>query len=638
MSETGDAQPQAQNPAAAALRLTFERALAYHQQGQVADAERDCGDILQQQPNHFGALHLLGIMALQAGQFERAVELIGKAIAVNANIAAAHNNLGRALLELKRPAQALASLDLAVALEPRHAMAHNNRGLALENLNRLEEALASYDRAIQSRPKFASAHCNRGNVLHALNRHGEALASYDRALDAGPDFTRAHYGRGNALQALHRYGAALASYDRAIALRPDFVEVYSNRGNTLLRLQRYEQALASYDRALVLRPDFAEAWSNRGATLQEMRRYDEALESYDRALAILPNYSGAHSNRGLVLHQLKRFEEALASFERAYTTSPDAAEAHFGEAQTRLILGDFEHGLEKYEWRSRGQQLRSEWRSFRQPLWRGQDSIAGKTILLHAEQGFGDTIQFCRYVPLVAARGARVILEVQEPLRELMSSLAGTTQILATDSPPPEFDVQCPLLSLPLVFGTRLETIPAAVPYLRASSQAVIDWEARLGAKRRPRVGLAWAGRTDTRERWYRSIAFNALLSLFDVDATFVSLQKDVPAADVELLKEQRDFLHFGDDIKDFSDTAALISNLDLVISIDTGVAHLAGALATPVWVMLLAMPDWRWLLDRDDSPWYPTARLFRQDNTRAWDNVIARVHVALHEFIQNRL
>jgi tetratricopeptide (TPR) repeat protein len=598
MPETGDAQPQVQDPAAVALQANFEQAIALHQQGKLADAERIIREVLRQQPNHSGALHLLGVIALQTRHAERAVELIGKAIGVNANVAAAHYNLGKALLDLKRPEEALASCDKAIALEPELAMAHNNRGMVLVDLKRPEEALASYDRAINIRPNFTQAHYNRGNVLQALNRYDEALASYDRA----------------------------------VALRPNFAGALSNRGNALLQLKRHAEALVSYDRALDLRPDFAEAWSNRGAALYEMRQYDEALASYDRALALLPDFSGAHSNRGLALHQRRRFDDALASFKLAYTVSPNNAEAHFGEAQTRLLLGDFDRGWEKYEWRSQGQQLRNEQRSFTQPLWREGDAIAGKTILLYAEQGFGDTMQFCRYVPLVAERGARVILEVQEPLRELMTGLAGPTQVLAMGSPLPDFDVQCPLLSLPLVFRTQLETIPSAVPYLRASSQAVIDWETRLGSKRRPRIGLAWSGRPTHKDDLNRSIGLGALLPLLDIDATFVSLHNYVRAADAMVLKERSDLLHFGDALRDFSDTAALISNLDLVISVDTSVVHLAGALAKPVWVLLPFTSDWRWLLDRDDSPWYPTARLFRQDDTHAWDDVIARVHAALRD------
>ena len=260
--------------------------------------------------------------------------------------------------------------------------------------------------------------------------------------------------------------------------------------------------------------------------------------------------------------------------------------------------------------------------------------IADKTILLHSEQGFGDTIQFCRYVPLVAARGARVILEVEEPLQGLLTGLAGTARVMAKGDLLPDFDLQCPLLSLPLAFGTQLETIPSAGAYLRAPDQALLKWGARLPSKRRPRIGIAWAGNAKHIRDRERSIDLRSLLPLLDVDATFVSLQKEVRAADTATLKESADIIHFGHELEDFSDTAALISHLDLVISVDTAIAHLAGALGKPVWILLTHVPDWRWLLDRDDSPWYPTARLFRQSETREWDSVIMRVRDALLKFI----
>ena len=261
----------------------------------------------------------------------------------------------------------------------------------------------------------------------------------------------------------------------------------------------------------------------------------------------------------------------------------------------------------------------------------------GKAILLHSEQGFGDTIQFCRYVPLVAARGARVILEVERPLQELMTTLVGATQVISKGNPLPDFDFQCPLLSLPLAFGTRHETTPSVTPYLRAPVQALKSWQARLAPNARPRIGLVWSGKPTHKNDQNRSISLRSLIPLLDIEATFVSLQQDVRTDDATVLKDQSSILYFGEALKNFSDTAALISNLDLVISVDTSVAHLAGALAKPVWVLLPFVPDWRWLLDRNDSPWYPTARLFRQDDTRAWDKVIARVHAALYELVQCR-
>jgi Tfp pilus assembly protein PilF len=465
-----------------------------------------------------------------------------------------------------------------------------------------------------------------------LGRFEEALASYDRALKVRPDYTQALSNRGNALAALGRFEEALASYDRALKVRPDYTEALSNRGIALSLLGRFEEALASYDRALKVRPDYAEALRNRGLMLHKLKRFEEALASYDRALKVRPDYAEALRNRGDILCELKQFEAALATYDHVLRLRPDFAEAHFSEAGCRLLLGDFGRGWEKNEWRLQTRDLK---RNFAQPRWTGQEDIAGKAVLLHAEQGFGDTIQFCRYVPLVGERAAHVILEVQGPLHELMSTLPGGAQIVVRGDPLPDFDLHCPLLSLPLAFETRLETIPFDTPYLRASSEMVMSWNARLGPNR-PRIGLAWSGHPSNWNDHNRSIGLSALLPLLGLHATYVSLQYDVRTGEATVLQDRSDLLHFGDELGNFSKTAALVSNLDLVISVDTNIAHLAGALGKRVWVMLPFVPDWRWLLDREDSPWYPTARLFRQDDTREWDNVIARVGAALHDFFPN--
>ena len=461
-------------------------------------------------------------------------------------------------------------------------------------------------------------------------RHDEALASYGRALAVRPDYAEALYNRGNTLQELKRHDEALASYDRALAVRPDYAEALYNRGNTLQELKRFDEALASYDRALAVRPGSAEALNNRGNTLQELKRFDEALASYDRALTARPEHAETLYNRGNSLKELKRFDEALASYDRALAVRPDYGEVHWNESLVRLLTCDFVRGWEKFEWRWKSESLGLSRRNFAQPLWLGEDGIEGKTILLYSEQGLGDTIQFCRYVPLVAARGARVLLQVPPSLQDLMASLAGIAQVIGPTNTLPDFDLHCPLLSLPLAFGTRLDTIPSATPYLSASSESMRNWNISLRLKYRPRIGLVWSGNPALEKGHNRSIKLSSLLQLLDVDATFVSLQKDIRPDDATVLKDRSDLLHFGDKLKDFSDTAALISNLDLVISIDTSVAHLAGALARPVWVLLPFLSDWRWLLLRDDSPWYPTARLFRQHAAGDWSGVIDHVGVEL--------
>jgi hypothetical protein len=378
--------------------------------------------------------------------------------------------------------------------------------------------------------------------------------------------------------------------------------------------------------------------------LQELRRFDEALASYDRSLVLRPGFAEAHSNRGNALQELRRFDQALTSYDRALTLKPNLADGHFNAAVCRLLLGDFARGWQQLEWRWDTAQLRTVKRHFPQPLWTGGNDVAGKTILLHAEQGFGDTIQFCRYVPRVAEQAGHVILEVQQPLRGLMSTLSGAAQIVSRGEALPAFDLHCPLLSLPLAFGTRLETIPSRTPYLSAPPEKTSAWRDRLGNRERPRVGLVWAG--DPRKSLpganridrQRSLQFDQLAPVLQVrDCEFYSLQKGDDALG-QLHRSALDHrvIDWSADFHDFSDTAALIENLDLIIAVDTAVAHLAGALGKPLWLINRHNTCWRWLLDRDDSPWYPTARLFRQDATREWDSVMARVQAALREYARD--
>jgi tetratricopeptide (TPR) repeat protein len=615
----------------------FAEAFALQQAGRLAEAEQAYNQILATQPDHFDSLHLLAIIFHQRGDHTQALRHIDLALKIDPNNIPALNNRGIALRELKRFEDALASYDRALALWPDYAEALLGRANALRDLQRFEAALASYNRTLRLRPDWVDAQVHRGNVLHALERFDDALASYDRALALRPDLAEAHTNRGSALHELKRFEEALASHDRALALRPDYVEARYNRGNALHKLRRFEEALADYERVLALRPDYVEALANRGVTLHELRRFEEALASFDRALAVRPDYAEALVDRGGTLREQRRFEEALACYDRALALRPDYVEAHANEGMCRMLIGDFHRGWQKIEWGWIAARKRNVTRSFSQPQLFGSNELEDKTVLLHAEQGFGDMIQFCRYVPLVAERGARVILEVYEPLRELMGALPGVAQFVTTGEPLPDFDMHCPLLSLPLALGAGSATIPSQTPYLRASPQAVKEWNDRLGPRQRPRIGLAWSGRPSHDNDHNRSMRLSSLLAaLAGFDATYVSLLQDVREGDAPVLQGS-DVLHFGKELKTFADTAALIANLDLVISVDTSVAHLAGALAKPVWILLPYTPDWRWLLDRDDSQWYPTARLFRQDETREWDSVMTRVHVALDEYLRRR-
>ena len=612
-----------------------------HKAGRLDDAERAYRQILAVEPDNFDCLHLLGLIFHHRGQFAAAVDQFDLALRRDPNSVMALNNRGLSLRRLRRFDEALANYDRALVLQPDYTDALCNRGVTLYEMGRFAEAVASYDRALTLQPNNADVHFNRGNALHELKRFDEALSSYDRALALRPDFTAAQANRANPLHALRRFEEAVAAYDHMLALQSEAAAVHYNRGNALHELKRFDEALSSYDHALTLQPDNPDTHFNRGNALHELRQFEEALESYDRAIALRPDHANTFVNRAATLCEIKRVDEALASYQSALTVRPDFAEAHYCEALCRLLVGDYENGWAKNEWRWKTEVLRKNQRDFPQPLWLGADDISGKTVLLHAEQGFGDTLQFCRYVPMVVARGAHVILEVQKPLRALMASLPAAVQIVARGDPLPDFDMHCPLLSLPLSFGTRLETIPSARRYLAASTGKTNAWRDALGSHDKPRVGLVWSGNprkelpNANRIDSQRSMAFEYFAPLFDVAACeFYSLQKGDDA--VRQLRQSSwadRVIDWTGAFNDFADTAAFIENLDLVISVDTAVAHLAGALGKPFWLLNRYNTCWRWLLDRDDSPWYPTARQFRQDESRDWKTVIARVQAALRDF-----
>jgi tetratricopeptide (TPR) repeat protein len=518
---------------------------------------------------------------------------------------------------------------------PDHFDALNMLGIVKAQLGRMGEAHRLLSAAVRINPREPGAWANLGQVLHALKRNQEAAECLDKARALAPDDVGILNQHANALLSLGRREEALEEFRLVLARVPQHAEARVNSGIAHAALGSPEQAVAEFDSALLIAPGHLPAHYNRGLALHDLGRYAAAIDALERVVASAPEHAAAWLGRGRALASLNRHNEAMASYGRAGAIRKEDPDVHFSEAMALLALGDYRRGFEKYEarWRRTGMPAQ---KSRGRPLWLGEYPLAHKTVLLHAEQGFGDTIQFCRYTPLVAARGARVILEVQGPLHELMGTLSGAAQIVVKGEPLPDFDLHCPLLSLPLAFGTELATIPSVAPYLFASPPAVVHWRDRLGPGSRLKIGVAWSGNPKHKNDHNRSIEFGAFLSaLTGIDATYVSLQRDVRAGDADLLKSQSDVLHFGEELKTFSDTAALLSNMDLIISVDTGVAHLAGALAKPVWVLLPFLPDWRWLLDRDDSPWYPTARLFRQDETRAWGGVIARVHAALGDHVR---
>ncbi|APV49608.1 hypothetical protein BWI17_07905 [Betaproteobacteria bacterium GR16-43] len=387
-----------------------------------------------------------------------------------------------------------------------------------------------------------------------------------------------------------------------------------------------EDAIDFSSRALAIDPGHAEALVNRGAALRMANRFEEALADYDRALRLAPRFVAAHSNRGVALAALNRYPEAVESYTRALELDPGHLRSRFNRGLAYLVQGDFEHAWADHEARWGGSDTLGAARNFGVPQWTGREELQGKTVLLHAEQGLGDTIQFVRYLPLVLARGARVVLEVHAALVPLFQQFEGVHALVARGDALPGIDLHCPLMSLPLAFGTRVETIPAAIPYLRAPEDSVSAWRERLGERKAYRVGLAWSGSTTLRNDRNRTLPFSQLASILVPGIEFVSVQKEVREPDRAALGAAANVRHFGEALADFRDTAALVSQLDLVISVDTAVAHLAGAMGKPVWVLLPHAPDWRWMLEREDSPWYPSARLIRQPRTEDWASVMERV------------
>jgi tetratricopeptide (TPR) repeat protein len=598
------------------LESNLRRGIALHHQGRLNDAERVYQDVLREQPNHFDALHMLGVIALQTGRAAQGVALIERAIEQNDQIAAAHSNLGKGLRALNRHGEALASYAEAVTLQPDFAEGYYNLGNSLRDIKHLEEAVRSYDKAIALNPDYAAAHFNRGNAMLDLKRFEDAVASYDRAIALKPDYAEAFYNRGNGLLALNR--PAQAHY---------------SRGNGLMVLQRYTEAVASYDHAIALQPDDAETHYNRGLALQNMKHFEDSVASYDRAIALRPDYAEAHYNRGNALLDMRRFDAAVASFDRAIALKPDDAGAYWNQSMCCLALGDYQRGWQLFEWR---------WKAELTPLkpdlpWLGNRPIDGKTILVLAEQGLGDSLQFCRYVPMLAAR-ATVILSVPRPLLRLLSSLEGVSQIVATGDRVPVADAWIPMMSLPLAFNTTLATVPNMVPYLRSNPQRSTAWRDRLAAFPGRKVGLVWSGGLRSNNPRAvavdkaRSITLQHFAPLAGVPGlSLISLQKGEPAAQTRSPPAGMIVHDWTDELNDFADTADLVDALDLVISVDTSVAHLAGALGKPVWVLNRYDQCWRWLCGRTDSPWYPSARLFRQRTPGDWPGVLREVTEALH-------
>jgi tetratricopeptide (TPR) repeat protein len=641
----------------------LELAADRHRAGQLQEAEELYRQVLLEDPDHAVALYLLGLIAFRTGRNDLAIDYTSRALRIKPDYMEAHNNLGNVLASQGALDEAMASFQRALRLAPSSAVVHNNLANVLVDLKKLDAAVACYQQAVRLSPDFASAYGNLGLALLQQGRANEAASCFrkamqfkanfreqydrvtntlakngnldesvidsDHALRVGPNDAAGYREVANLFDELGQFDESVASYRRALELAPYDATMHNSLGIALANQGKFADAIASHERALAIMPRYADAHYNLGLAQAALDRLDEAIVSFQQALSVQPDVSAGHNALGAALFHQGKIDEAILSYDAALRLQPHYATAHFNRALARLLLGRLEDGWDDYEWRWKRKDIQKPW--FRQPEWDGS-ALTGRTILLYVEQGLGDTIQFVRYAWLLKEQGARVIVQCSQQLARLLTSCPDIDQVVAQGSTLPDFDVQAPLLSLPKLLGTTLGNIPARIPYLFADPKLVEEWGQKLRSIPGFKIGISWQGNPDRPlDRWW-SIPLENFAALSKLPGvSLVSLQKG-PAIQAEALSRLSITVLPGldDGHSAFIDTAAVMKNLDLVISADTATAHLAGALGVPVWVALSLVPDWRWFLDREDSPWYPTMRLFRQKARGNWQDVFSRIAIAL--------
>jgi tetratricopeptide (TPR) repeat protein len=518
-----------------------------------------------------------------------------------------------------------------LATDQRHSDSLHLLGVIAIQVGRNDVAVGLIREALTLNPQVPAYHSNLGNALSNLGRLDEAIAHCSEAARLKPDFAEAYINLGFALKAVGRIEDAATSYREALRINPTSTQAHINLANLLQEQKRYAKAETGYREALRIAPETADAHAYLATALQAQDKFGEAEFHCREALRIRHNFPEAHNNLAWMLEQRGELEGAIAFAREAIRLRPDFPDAHMNLSAALLLTGQFDEGWREYEWRWRHRRWPSQPRGFTQPLWLGE-AVKRRVLLIHAEQGMGDSIMFGRYVSMIAAT-ARVVLEAPQPLVRLFASLKGVEQIVATGSTLPKFDLQCPMMSLGRAFGTTVDTIPARIPYLSAEPELVAKWRERLADIKGLKIGIAWAGHPSLSSDKRRSIALDKFAWLAAVPGvTFVSLQKDEAAREALLPPSGMVLRNWAEELEDFADSAALIEALDLVISVDTAVVHLAGAMGKPVWLLNRFAPDWRWLTGRDDSPWYPTLRQFRQTKPGDWDGALARVAAALRK------
>jgi tetratricopeptide (TPR) repeat protein len=633
----------------------FWQALQYHQAGKLDVAEQLYRQILQTDPRHADSYHLLGVAAYQQGRHDQALALIRQALALNPWAAVYHSNLGVVHEAIGQKHEALTCFEQALRLQTGSPEAHNAVGNALRAVGRLTESQAHCLEALRLRPNYVEARDNLGSALYLQGKLDEAIIHYQEALRLRPDYAKTHGHLALALADTGKTAEALSHYHEALRLDPANAEAHNNLGIVLLKENQLDDAIAHCQEALRLMPNFAGAHNNLSIAFRRIGRLDDAVRHGQEALRIEQQFPEAHNSLATALVRKANWDEAMTHYQEAVRHKPNLGEARWNRALLWLLLGDCEQGWPEYEWR--WTQPGHNRPQFPQSVWDGSD-LQGRTILLYTEQGIGDTLQFVRFALVVKQRGGTVIVQCQKALKRLLKGAPGIDLLVSTDDQQPAFDVQAPLFSLPDIFHIQLEGIPAAVPYLHPDAGLVEHWKRvdRLqdaeskrsstpySATRTPhfKVGIGWQGSPTYGYDNLRSVPLAEFAPLVQIEGVqLISLQK---GAGTEQLRStecgvRREGQHdssnlqspiftplIDEDSGPFMDTAAILKTIDLVICTDTALPHLAGALGVPAWLAVPYVPDWRWLLEREDSPWYPTMRLFRQKQHGDWTSVFERI------------
>jgi tetratricopeptide (TPR) repeat protein len=579
----------------------------------------------------------LGLILHMTGRFEEAMMHFQKAIDVQPDQAEVYYNLGMVLKEKGRLNEAIANYEKAIHLSPSNADAYVNLGIVFREIGQIDEAIVNYRKALELNPKNIDTYVNLGIALREIGQLNEAIFCFQKALQIDADYVLALNNLGITVRERGNLDDSVAWFQKVISIDPKFDNAYFNLGIVFHEKRQLDKALDFFQKTIKLNPNSDDAYYNLGIVYGEKGQFHMAIDSYKKAINIKPTNSNALNNLGIVLQDKGQIDEAILCFRKALGFKPDDAEAHWNIAQALLLSGNFKEGWKEYEWRLKVKDFHS--RTFSEPLWDGSD-IAGLSILLHAEQGLGDTIQFIRYVPLVAKPDTTIIVSCQKELRSLLQNVKGVSTVVSYGEPLPQFDVHCPLLSLPLLFSTTLDNIPAKIPYISADTLLVQKWREKIQPdKSKVNIGIVWAGNPKFPNDVKRSCSYDIFLPLAGLsNVALYSLQKREVTCQAKNFPMGMQLIDYTGDIHDFSDTAGLIENLDVVISVDTAVAHLAGALGKPVWTLLPYSPDWRWMLNRNDSPWYPSMRLFRQPSRGDWRSVIEDVKTAVKDILKKKL